>query len=79
MLIHRRGPWRSFEAVEFATLEFGFGAARELFRAWVLVLNIYQIRGFEVRGFTEVEAIAALELVDRLRGGPPGRPGNLCN
>ena len=22
-LIHRRGPWRSFEAVEFATLEWG--------------------------------------------------------
>jgi transposase InsO family protein len=26
-VIHRRGPWRSFEAVEYATLETEFGAA----------------------------------------------------
>jgi hypothetical protein len=51
------------------------GIYRELYRAWVLVLNIYQLDGFEVRGFTELEATVALTLVDRLRGGPNNRAG----
>ena len=28
-VIHRRGPWRNFEAVEFATLEWSIGSTTE--------------------------------------------------
>ena len=31
-VIHRRGPWRSFEAVEYATLEWPYGDARIAYR-----------------------------------------------
>ncbi|WP_417733862.1 hypothetical protein [Roseovarius sp.] len=48
----------------------GLGAYWEVKRAWVLVLNIYQLGGFEVRGFTHLEGTVALELVDGLRGRP---------
>lgn len=44
------------------------GTYREIRRAWVLVMNIHQLGGFEVRGFTQTEAAVAVELVDRLRG-----------
>jgi len=51
------------------------GVYREVNRAWVLVLNIYQIGNFEVRGFTKHEASVALELVETLRGRLDGRTG----
>jgi hypothetical protein len=51
------------------------GVYREIRRAWVLVLNIYQLGGFEVRGFNQPEASVALNLVDALRGRPNGRTG----
>jgi len=51
------------------------GVYREINRAWVLVLNIYQIGNFEVRGFTKNEASVALELVETLRGRLDGRTG----
>jgi hypothetical protein len=54
---------------------FVLGIARELQRSWVLVLNLYQLGGFEVRGFTQPESLAALELVDDLRRGCQGGPG----
>jgi hypothetical protein len=31
-VIHRRGPWRSFEAVEYATLEWPYGDASIAYR-----------------------------------------------
>ncbi|WP_157727508.1 hypothetical protein [Stappia sp. ES.058] len=45
------------------------GACREIRRPFVLVMELYQIGRFEVRGFTEQEAVSAERLLDELRRG----------
>ena len=47
----------------------GLGARREIVRPYVLVLELYQLGIFEVRGFTQAEAIAVEEILDNLRHG----------
>lgn len=42
------------------------GARREIIRPYVLVMNIYQIGIFEVRGFTNAEARDVEEAIDEL-------------
>ncbi len=49
------------------------GAIRERSHAYVLLLNIYQIGLFEVRGFQQEEAHRIHDYLDGLRGG--GVPG----
>ncbi|MFV0410741.1 MAG: hypothetical protein ACK5LJ_13930 [Paracoccus sp. (in: a-proteobacteria)] len=45
----------------------GAGAYREIRRPYVLVLELYQMGKFEVRGFTLDEAVQAEALLDQLR------------
>ena len=44
------------------------GGFREIRRSYVLVLQLYQIGGFEVRGFTQSEVITVAEALADLRG-----------
>lgn len=44
------------------------GGLREIRRAYVLVLQLYQIGGFEVRGFTQSEIVIVAEALADLRG-----------
>lgn len=47
----------------------GLGARREIVRPYVFVLELYQLGIFEVRGFTEDEAVVVEEFLDNLRRG----------
>ena len=52
------------------------GARREILRPYVLVMNIYQIGIFEVRGFTNTEVLDVADAIDELRReNPASRTG----
>ena len=51
------------------------GAWREIRRPYVLVMEIYQLGIFEVRGFTQDEATFVAGLLDDFRRGNSNAPG----
>lgn len=57
----------------------GFGAYREIVRPYVLVVEIYQLGIFEVRGFTYDEAVDVEQTIDELRHGADGKNGRMSD
>lgn len=47
----------------------GLGARREIKRAWVVVVELYQKGIVEIRGFTEEDGYYVFEVLEEMRGG----------
>lgn len=71
VVIYLSTPSNTSLVLIILTFALSFGAYREISRPYVLVMNIYQIGIFEVRGFTEREVMIVEETLDELRRGSP--------